>query len=1007
MTKLRTFCIFLVMTSLVCRVKAQQRSFISFRNYNQQDGLSSYNITKIIQDQYGFVWIGTQDGINCFDGTNFLIFNKESPINRRLTGNNITDMVEDSAASLIWAATSLGGVVAINTRTQTLHTTLPANPADPRLKDVWIHSLCLCGDQLWIGAYGALLAFNKVTGIYKTLDPGLLAQVDIHSLNVSRLLCDRAGRIWAFCDGLGVLILSGTTGKLLFRIPAKRLNFFASPKDLHFWGAFDAAGQDIYMATNWGLRRISYNSTGNSAGIHVRSSEGPDFFYNDELFAGAMDADHRIWFSNASGLFRWDPAQKSLDRIFDANQESDSWQSTIYALYSDSKGFIWAGSEEGLSILHRRKQPFDKFYHSFSSGSRIQHAFTLYPLNDSITYCGAGNGLYRVNMNNRLITQIDNAGSCYMIDEIGRKQLIGSNSKGLFTIIGDHLVPASRLYPWLAPIQHELLCASLRYNDSIMVFASQLQKGIFVCNTKSKKISTYNSGNSALALGNNVVNALFKDSRGRLWVLSINTVFLFDPITGSCQTFHITDPATRQPCGILFDICETKNSFWLAGYGTGLIETDKQLHFRQIISIKEGLSNNGVYKVFHYHDSLVLITSNNGLSVFDIADHLVRNYYAPDGLQSNSFEQFCGANDGDRIYAGGVNGFTRIDPAFFRINKVPPDLYISRVKIDLPSGSLDTTNMSLGKLTVPNNALQTTVYFSILDYELQKNAVIEYKILELNGDWIRLYGQRFVNLIGLSPGIYTLQVRSANADGYWSVAKELELRFLPKWYQTLIFKLFVIAAVGFLLYAFYRYRIGQIKKQQQIRKDIASDLHDDIGSTLNTVKIFTHLAKREQHKEEYLTSIEESLTQASMGLRDMIWILDDSLDTVRELAERIKKFAVPVTQGNNIIFKLVAGDDISDRVLSKTVKRNLLMIAKESITNSLKYSEAGNITVLLKQDNGKLVLSILDDGKGFDTQRPSAGNGLKNIRQRSKQIHFSALIISAPGKGAEVRISEC
>ena len=95
----------------------------------------------------------------------------------------------------------------------------------------------------------------------------------------------------------------------------------------------------------------------------------------------------------------------------------------------------------------------------------------------------------------------------------------------------------------------------------------------------------------------------------------------------------------------------------------------------------------------------------------------------------------------------------------------------------------------------------------------------------------------------------------------------------------------------------------QIKKQQQIRKDIASDLHDDIGSTLNTLKIFAHLAKKEPDKEEHLDQVEHSLTQASLGLRDMIWVLDDTKDSVYELMERIKKYALPVCQVNGIHFE--------------------------------------------------------------------------------------------------------
>jgi hypothetical protein len=108
----------------------------------------------------------------------------------------------------------------------------------------------------------------------------------------------------------------------------------------------------------------------------------------------------------------------------------------------------------------------------------------------------------------------------------------------------------------------------------------------------------------------------------------------------------------------------------------------------------------------------------------------------------------------------------------------------------------------------------------------------QYRIKERSAKWGNLGTQNFVNLIGLNPGTYTLEVKAANEDGVWCAPKSLTLIFLPKWYQTLWFDFVVAMALVGLMYAFYRYRIRQLKKQQQIRVDIASDLHDDIGSAL-------------------------------------------------------------------------------------------------------------------------------------------------------------------------------
>jgi signal transduction histidine kinase len=306
---------------------------------------------------------------------------------------------------------------------------------------------------------------------------------------------------------------------------------------------------------------------------------------------------------------------------------------------------------------------------------------------------------------------------------------------------------------------------------------------------------------------------------------------------------------------------------------------------------------------------------------------------------------------------------------------------------------------------IPNDVLQTTFYFSALNYADPSRTAYAYQIKELNKSWIDLGNENSVSIMGLQPGRYTLLVKSANQDGVWN--KEpvvVSLHYLPKWYQTLLFKILVIGAIAALLYSFYAYRISQLKKQQKIRKDISADLHDDIGSILEGVKIFTHLAKKEPHQQAHLKRIEESITQASTGFRDIIWILDDKQDTCYQFMERIKKLALPIANANDIQLHCSVEDGLNERTLSKIEKRHLLMIVKESINNSIKYSGCKNIKVAIRLIQNKLAVMIVDDGRGFDAKAASEGNGLKNIVYRAGQIGFQAEISSSPGEGCVVKV---
>ena len=312
--------------------------------------------------------------------------------------------------------------------------------------------------------------------------------------------------------------------------------------------------------------------------------------------------------------------------------------------------------------------------------------------------------------------------------------------------------------------------------------------------------------------------------------------------------------------------------------------------------------------------------------------------------------------------------------------------------------------MELKKISIPNHTLQTTITFCGLNYGNPESITYSYRIKEQNEGWSLPSHKNNITLIGLSPGTYHLQVKAANEDGVWSEPKELVLEFLPKWYQTWWFKLLIFLTTAGIIYAFYRYRIAQIKKQHEIRKNIATDLHDDLGSTLNSVKVFTNLAIRGVNQDESLQQIKDNLSEATSGLRDMIWVLDDSLDTVDELITRLKQFAIPVATASNIETDIFAEKSITNLQLTKEEKRNLFLVCKEAINNSIKYSGASHINISILPAGKKIKIAIADNGKGFDADQVKKGYGLKNMQYRAGQVKYTTTITSAPGKGTQVEI---
>jgi signal transduction histidine kinase len=191
----------------------------------------------------------------------------------------------------------------------------------------------------------------------------------------------------------------------------------------------------------------------------------------------------------------------------------------------------------------------------------------------------------------------------------------------------------------------------------------------------------------------------------------------------------------------------------------------------------------------------------------------------------------------------------------------------------------------------------------------------------------------------------------------------------------------------FLIYLFYRFRINQLKKIIATRKKIASDLHDDLGGTLNSIKLYSHLAATE-NKPEHIERIKENTKEAVAGLKDLIWTLDDDKNTTKDLIEKINSFALPAFAANNIQFICECSLPCKNVKLEKEEKRNLYLIVKEAITNTVKHAEANKATVEINCKSEKLIITYTDGGKGFVFSNTTNGNGLKNIKERAKTIGY-------------------
>lgn len=959
-------------------------------SFTENNGLSSYNVHKICQDKYGFSWIATQDGLNKFDGKDFQQYNKFSTPG--LSGNDIRDVTYDSINDIIWVSSSNGGVDGLSSEGDKILYQLPIDRIKSLLPDPSVQQIVIIEKSvIALNTPSGVLIYNfiknKIIPLayqpFSNLDKGNKFIIGLFTFN---------NRLITITLNYGISIYNTHNYKIEHEISFGR----ELKEELIYKSCIDQKNGVIYIPTSSGIYKymISNNT------IQKIYNAGKTIFCVNQI------SDSSFLFATPYGIFT---SNIYFNRILPIKFTSDiaavNWQNEVNTIFQDREKRIWYGARKGLIIQSKKATPFEKFGTDNASGIKLNHLYYITFLSNSKVLACDIKGLYIIDLLTGSINAVENEKVYYYLFEIAgvKKGKFISTDKGLYITSNFEkptFEPAGLYYPELKPVEKYIFNSHIVLNDSIIVLTTEGDKGTVIWDRKNTRVINLNE---KIKLSSNFTNGVAKVSDSSFLLATDSEAGIYYIKSNKFDEIEIYDDQ-KHKLRLFMDVAVINNNYWIASYGSGIFIYNRSLQKIASINSKNGLSNNGVYKIIKEKNNMVWATTNYGLTRINVANNTISTYFNKDGLNNNAFEEFSANYQNGIIIAGGPNGFTKIDPDKINKPETPKKIVFDYLQISDTDTMYKINLLTVQKTKIPNNASKVDIHIASLNFDLSSKNVYYYNIKELNSSWFVSSDNSSISLIGLSPGTYHLQVKASNEEGVSSEPKELILEFLPKWYQTWWFKLLIFLTTAGIIYAFYRYRITQIKKQHEIRKNIATDLHDDLGSTLNSVKVFTNLAISGVKQEESLQQIKDNLNEATMGLRDMIWVLDDSLDTVDELVTRLKQFALPVAAASNIQAEIKAESEVSNLKLTKEEKRNLFLVCKEGINNSIKYSGATQINVEIKPAGKKIQVRITDNGKGFNVDEVKKGYGLKNMQYRAGQIKYKAELASSPGKGTHIEI---
>jgi ligand-binding sensor domain-containing protein/two-component sensor histidine kinase len=989
-------------------------SQLPIRIYTTADGLPSNRINKIVLDSRGYLWFCTQEGLSRFDGYGFTNYGTQQGLPPR----GINDLLETRNGEY-WIATT-GGFVRFDP-TSTAHK-FTVFLADDGAESRSINAIAEDhAGGLWCGTYHGLYRFGRTSGgRFRRVEIGMPAS-GFEQERINGLLEDRRGALWVGAEsGLYRVLPNGASDRFT--------TINGLPSD-HIHSLLEDHQGRLWVGTDGGLCLIASDRLAGQR-IVERLYTHADGLATDTVISLFESSAGKLWAGTYRGLSELLPQplekSKALKTYTMANGLSSS---ELWSITEDRNRNLWIASVEGaMKITQSNFSTFtaaDGLPPELNAPSSVQVSSIFQDRSGALCVATGGNG---------------------------RKPFLSRLEGEKFKSIFPNLPPQVASIGWGT---HQIALQDhtgdwwIATTKGLVRFAPPARFEQ-LAHARAKAIYTTSDG-----LPTDEIFRIFEDSRGDIWVATAyRGLVRWDRRTASFQR----DPGLPDPGFEPFISAfaeDRAGDVWIGIFhgGVARFRNGKFEHFGEA----DGLGAGGVRDIYCDRAGRVWIgTSRGGVTRIDSPETErpgFTNIGVSQGLSSALAE--CITEDRwGRIYVGGGRGIDRLDPlapnggaltkhfttadglaggnpqaAFadregnlwfgttLGLSRLvpeadpppsPPNILISGLRIrgvPYPLPDLGVDHLS-GIQLRPD---QTQIEVSFLGLHFAAGEVLRYQFMlaDADRDWGPLTTERTVNYASLKPSSYRFLVRAVNSAGIAGPAPaSVAFTILPPVWQRWWFLALCASAALSVLYALYRGRVGRLLQVERLRTSIAMDLHDDIGASLSQIAAVSEaLSQRGGADDRY----REPLSQIAMDSRemvgsmsDLVWAIDPRRDHLQDLVQRMRRFASDMLTARNIQFRFSAPD--SSLRLSVDQRRHIFLIFKEGVNNIARHSDCTEAEAGLTFEADALVLRVHDNGRGLDLPQTGSGNGLNDMRTRTKALGGEVEIVGGPDCGTTVTL---
>jgi len=949
-----------------------------FKQYKSENGLSHNTVLTSLQDKKGFMWFGTKDGLNRFDGYTFKTFRNDIN-NPNSIGSNFIECLHEFSGQL-WVGTN-NGLFKYNEKAEDFSLLSKSlnkpivdieNDNDGNLwyiADLTLYKYAVASKKtvsykntllsnveeitktpdgrIWVAFNNNLYGYNEGTNSFKKISINISTKNKL-PIKISKIECEDENNIFIGTQNNGVMIYNIRNNSL------KRLRLH-NDEPLYIRDFLKINPNELWIATESGL--IIYNLKSSSYKNLTKSYNNPYSISDNAVYSLTADSEGGVWIGTYFGGINYYPKQYiQFKKYFPKLGENSISGNAVREIRSDQKGNLWIGTEDaGLNKFNPKTGIFTNYDLSQNSNLLTHSNIHGLLINENKLWIGTfDRGIDIMDTETGKVIKHYSVGDGHGLSSNFVYTLYQNNSKQIFVITstGIQTYDAGKdKFITHKGFSEEVFYTSFMEDKKGILWAGTYWDGLISYNPGTNKRNVFKQNkNNSKSISNNAINGIFQDYKNDLWIATENGLNVYNYKTNEFKNY----------------------------------------------TTKDGFPSNVFYAIIGGEKNILWISTSKGLVEFNQESKKIKVYTEDNGLLNNQFNYNSGYKDKNgTIYFGSTSGMIAFNPKKFIKNTFRPSIFLTGIEILGKESSESTTISALNNSIINNKEITLhpdensfNLDFTSLSYTAPEMVKYWYKLEGSTSDWISLGKRHKVYFSGLTSGKYTFKVKALNVNGIWSKSSPVQITILPPFWKSnlaYVFYFCILVALSFLGFRFYHNRIKlknsylltelNNKKEKELynaKIEFFTNISHEIRTPLSLIKgpLEKLLVKVDPDSE-----IKENLSIMDKNVSRLLNLVSQLLDFRKTELENVSLTFVKTNISNlvretytqfsqiikskNIDFELkLETDDLIAFVDAEVLTK----ILSNLFNNAIKYSKS-NIILSLTKKEGYFKLTIKNDGK--------------------------------------------